>query len=80
MYLIVEITREVHTKLYSRAALADTQKAFRDYCTADVHPIDDTRLMVCTTIKDDAPDRGMDILLEFWNYWLDRSCQEFLDR
>jgi len=72
------ISRAVNLKVYSRNALAATQQAFKEYCTVDTSPISNDHMLVAVTPFVTTPDEIRTMVLEFWNYYLDQSCQERL--
>lgn len=72
------ISRTVSLTIYSRSALAATQAAFREHCRISTVPVASDRLLVSIMPLVATPDEVTTMLLEFWNYFLDRSCQEKL--
>jgi len=73
-----EFSRTVNLTIYSRSALATTQAAFREHCRVSTAPVASDRLLVSVMPLMTAPEEVGTMLLEFWNYFLDRSCQEKL--
>jgi len=73
-----EISRSINLALYSRSALAETQAAFRQFCQVQTKPLDQGRFLVTISplISDTQDVKKM--ILEFWNYFLDKTCQEKL--
>lgn len=72
------ISRVVDLTVYSRSALAATQLAFKEFCRVDTSPISNERLLVSVTPVVTTSDEVRTMILEFWNYYLDKSCQEKL--
>mgnify|MGYP001568445816 CR=1 len=72
------ISRTVSLTIYSRSALAATQAAFREHCRISTAPVASDRLLVSIIPLMTTPEEIATMLLEFWNYFLDRSCQEKL--
>ena len=72
------VSRTVSLTIYSRSALAATQAAFREHCRVSTAPVASDRLLVSIIPLMTTPDEVTTMLLEFWNYFLDRSCQEKL--
>jgi hypothetical protein len=72
------ISRAVGLTIYSRSALAATQAAFREHCRISTALVAKDRLLVSVMPLMTAPEEVRTMLLEFWNYFLDRSCQEKL--
>ncbi len=73
------ISRTVSLTIYSRSALAATQAAFREHCRVSTVPVTSDRLLVSIMPLMMTPEEVRTMLLEFWNYFLDRSCQEKLE-
>lgn len=72
------ISRTVHLTIYSRSALATTQAAFREHCRVSTTPVSTDRLLISIMPLMTTPEEVRTMLLEFWNFFLDRSCQEKL--
>ena len=70
------ISRTVNLTIYSRSALAATQAAFREHCRVSTVPVSSDRLLVSVMPLMTTPEEVRTMLLEFWNFFLDRSCQE----
>jgi len=71
--------REVDNNLYTRKALASSRDAYRSYCDIQVSPLPDNRATVSLTVKNEFLNDSRQITLEFWNYFLDSSCQNHLE-
>jgi hypothetical protein len=72
------VSRVVNLTIYSRKALAVTQTAFREHCRVETATLPGDRLLVSVTPLITTPEEVRTMILEFWNYYLDRSCQEEL--
>lgn len=72
------ISRTVNLTIYSRSALAATQAAFGEHCQISTAPVSTDRLFVSIMPLMTTPEEVRTMLLEFWNFFLDRSCQEKL--
>ncbi len=72
------ISRSISLSIYSRTALEATQTAFMEHCRVSISPVTSDRLLVTTMPLMMSSEEGRTMLLEFWNYFLDRSCQEKL--
>ncbi len=72
------MSRTVSLTIYSRSALAATQAAFKEHCRVSTVPVPSDRLLVSILPLITTPEEARIMLLEFWNYFLDRSCQEKL--
>lgn len=66
--------RILDNNLYPKRAVADARTAYRDYC--DVRVTQDNAFLTLTIqVKSKYQKDGHQIILEFWNYLLDISCQ-----
>lgn len=72
------ISRTVSTTIYSRSALSRTQAAFGEHCQVSIAPSASDRLFVSITPLATSHQEAKSMILEFWNYCLDLSCQEKL--
>ena len=72
------ISRTITLTVYSRSALAATQAAFREHCRVSTATVSSDRLLVSVIPLMTTPEEVRTMLLEFWNFFLDRSCQEKL--
>lgn len=73
-----EVSRTVDTRIYSRRALVDAQAAFRNHCRVEIRYVDHARVGV--TVRPVATDNAewRRVVLEFWNFALDATCQQQL--
>lgn len=71
--------REVDNSIYSRKALADSRDAYRAYCDIQVAPLPNNRAKVSLLVKGEYQADARQITLEFWNYFLDSSCKDYLE-
>ncbi len=67
--------REIDNGIYSRKALADTRNAYRSYCNVQALPLPNNRVKIALTVKNEYLADSKQIILEFWNYFLDSSCK-----
>lgn len=72
------ISRTVNLTIYSRSALAATQAAFKEHCRVSTAQASSDHLLVSIMPLMMAHEEVRTMLLEFWNFYLDRSCQEKL--
>lgn len=72
------LSRTVPLTIYSRSALVATEEAFREHCRVSTAPVATNRLRVSVIPLITTPEEVRTMLLEFWNFFLDRSCQEKL--
>lgn len=77
-YHYPEVSRVIDLSLYSRYALAETQAAYRKYCQVQTEPKGPGYLLVTLTPLLEDPSEVQKMVLEFWNYFLDKTCQEKL--
>ena len=73
------ITRRIDNALYSRKALASAREAYAQYCVIRVVPQSDGLVEVKVEVKPDYVQESRQVMLEFWNYFLDAACQQRLD-
>jgi len=71
--------REIDNGIYSRKVLADTRDAYRSYCDVSVTPLPNNRASVSLAVKKEYMVDSRQIVLEFWNYFLDSACKAHLD-
>ena len=71
--------REIDNGIYSRKALADTRDAYRSYCDVLATPLLNNRARVSLTVKKEYITDSRQIILEFWNYFLDSACKSHLE-
>lgn len=72
------ISRSVDLGIYTRKALADTQMAYKSYCRVQTQALPKNRLLISLIPNESESANFYKLLLEFWNYFLDKSCQEKL--
>ena len=75
-----EVSRPIDPSLYSRGAIAAAQAAYKDYCRVETRPSNNGRLVVALTSHPAYSGELRALVLEFWNYVLDRACQERLNQ
>ena len=75
----MNFVREIDNSLYSRKALADSRDAYRNYCDIQVSPLPNNKAKVSLTVKSEFLTDSRQIILEFWNYFLDSSCKANLE-
>jgi len=75
----MELTRRIDNSLYSRKALADTREAYRPYCNVVVQPESSGSVSITVTVKGEYKAQARQVALEFWNYFLDTSCEQSLE-
>lgn len=72
-------TRCVDNTLYSRKALADTRSAYAQYCTIRGAPRPDGLVDITIEVKAAYAQDSRQVILEFWNFFLDTACQQRLE-
>ena len=70
--------RHIHNSIYTRRALASTREVYNAYCDVRVRPEEDGRVEIVLTVKPEFREQARQVILEFWNYFLDLSCQQHL--
>ncbi len=75
----MELTRQIDNSIYSRKALAATREAYRSYCNVQVRPSNDGKVGVTVEVMDEYKEQQRQVILEFWNYFLDTSCKQHLE-
>ena len=76
----MEFTRHIDNGIYSRKALAEVREAYGKYCTirATAGPSGD--IAVTMLLKHEYKDEeARQVILEFWNFFLDSSCKHKLE-
>jgi hypothetical protein len=72
------VSRVVDLTIYSQNALAATQRAFKQHCRVSTEPLSAGRSLLLITPLLSSPEQTRAMILEFWNYFLDQTCQEKL--
>lgn len=75
----MEFTRHIDNAIYSRKALAAARDAYRNHCSVQVIPGPEGTVDVTVSVKEDYRDQAREVILEFWNYFLDTACQQHLE-
>ena len=77
----VQFARTIDNNVYPRKALAEARDAFKNHCTVKISPIT-SREIIVTIFVDSVltADDARQIILEFWNYALDRACQIYVEQ
>lgn len=71
-------SRSISTSIYTRKALIAAQEAFRPYCKVTTERQDGDRLQISVRPVDVPAEQIAEMILSFWNYYLDKSLQEKL--
>jgi hypothetical protein len=74
-----EFTKTIDHSLYPRTALADARQAYRDYCTLKILPQNNDCARVLITVNDSYDHEHRQVVLDFFNYLLDKSVQILLE-
>ena len=72
------VVRNIHNGIYKRKAFALARDAYASYCEIRVKPRDYGYAEVSVTVKPEFSGQGRQVIPEFWNYFLDASCQSHL--
>ncbi len=72
----MEFTRIVDNTIYPRRALTDTRQVFREFCRISASPGSPADIATITIeVNEQYSQESRRIILEAWNYMLDRACQ-----
>mgnify|MGYP000659282151 CR=1 FL=1 len=69
------IERIIDHSIYPRQALADARQAYKEYCIFKVSPMSHGRAAIQIQVKPAQVADTRQIVLEFFNYALDRAVQ-----
>jgi len=72
------LSRTIPLTLYTKSAIAEAKTAFFEYCRVSTIEVENNRVQVSVMPLITNPNEIRTMFLEFWNYVLDRSCQEKL--
>lgn len=75
----MELTRHIDNGLYPRRALASAREAYALYCMVRATPGDAGRVAITVTVRPEHEDDARQVVLEFWNFFLDAACQRRLE-
>ena len=75
----MEFTRNIDNKIYSRKALAEAREAYGNYCTIRATPAEGGGVSVTVQLKPEYRNEARQVILEFWNFFLDSSCKHKLE-
>jgi hypothetical protein len=76
---MMTFVREIDNGIYSRKALADTRDAYHSYCDVQALPLPNNRAKITLVVKNQYLSDSNQIILEFWNYFLDSACKDYLE-
>lgn len=68
-------TRILDNNIYPKKAVADARMAYRDYCDFAIESTASHTVKLTVAVKSEHENNSREIILGFWNYLLDRSCQ-----
>lgn len=74
----MQLTRRIDNALYSRKALAEVREAYREYCTVRAAAMPDGLIEITVQPHRQFESEGRQIILEFWNFFLDTACEQRL--
>ncbi|HDL85391.1 MAG TPA: hypothetical protein ENH11_03540 [Candidatus Acetothermia bacterium] len=69
-------TRSIDNALYTRRALGEARNVFTKYCVVRATPEANGRVTVTVTVNPEFQRDTRQIILEFWNFFLDITCQQ----
>ena len=72
---MMEITKTIDHRLYPRKAIADARQAYREFLNFSVTPLKNDKVDLTITVKEEHQNESRRIILEFFNFALDRSSQ-----
>ena len=72
-------SRQVLNDIYSRRALAVSREAYHLYCNVRAQPQNNGIVNISVQIKEPYKEQARQVFLEFWNYFLDVSCKQYLE-
>lgn len=75
----MEFTRYIDNGIYSRKALAEARDAYGKYCTIRSTPGPRGDLAVTMLLKHEYKGEARQVILEFWNFFLDSSCKHKIE-
>jgi len=76
----MEATRHVENDIYSRKALAAAREAFASHCTVWAVPGEAGSAAITVSVRPEFTRDARQVVLEFWNYFLDSACQLRLEK
>lgn len=68
-------SRLIDNSLYPKKAVADAKMAYKDYCNFSVESASGNQVKLTVEVKLNQARDSHEVILGFWNYLLDRSCQ-----
>ena len=73
---MMELTRHIDNVLYTRKALAHAREAYNKYCAVRAAQTPTGLVAITVTVKPEFQQDARQVVLEFWNYFLDTACQQ----
>lgn len=68
-------SRNIDNSIYPKKAVADARMAYRNYCVFSIDICNNNLPKLTVKVKPKYQKNSRQIILEFWNYLLDLSCQ-----
>jgi 3-polyprenyl-4-hydroxybenzoate decarboxylase len=75
----MELVRRINTRIYTREAVESACRVYDAYCTVRLVEVDDGFMLATVVVKGEYEREARQVMLEFWNYLLDLSCQHRLE-
>lgn len=75
----MEFKRIIDNSIYTRKALNSARDAYGDYCSVQAVPKPDGTIDIIVTVHEQYNDQPRQVILEFWNYFLDNACKQHLE-
>ncbi len=72
-------TRTVDNTLYTRSALNEARNAYTKYCLIRATPAANGIVGITVTVNPEFQQDARQVILEFWNFFLDTACQQRFD-
>ena len=73
------LTLTVDNALYTRRALNEARNAFTKYCVVRATPEPNGLVGIAVTVNPEFQQDARQVILEFWNFFLDTACQQRFD-
>ncbi len=72
-------TRTIDNTLYTRRALNEARDAYTKYCLVRATPEANGLVGINVTVNQEFHQDARQVILEFWNFFLDTACQQRFD-
>lgn len=72
-------TRTIDNTVYTRRALNEARDAYTKYCLIRATPDANGMVGITVTVNPEFQQDARQVILEFWNFFLDTACQQRFD-